>query len=296
MKKEKFEVFGKDAAELQRGLAEQNRINSENEQLWKAALAALVRARDHSVDHCQVDWRTYDEICKAVIAWLIEDSEDRHPVALAILANQAIRAVGDLNQIVESVRNGLSDQESTPDEKEVLDNLKPLARRLPCWPVLNFLHQKPNSRFQKFAEDLELGAESFLKISSGAKYDLYLPHNRLVYTILRELQEFWKTRSFFDWEIAEIASEQMKALIEESLGMLPLRTTEADKWARRILLPYAGLRFGGYENVSKLLDMRRFSKRKQFTDNGQKGSYEKEEMIKNLAGGFRAIVYDGFAQ
>jgi hypothetical protein len=296
VKEEKVEIFGRDAAELERGLAEQNRVKAENEQLWKAALAALMRARDHSVDHCQVDWRTYDEICKAVIAWLIEDSEDRHPVALAILANQAIRAVGDLNQIVESVRNGLSDQGNAPDEKEVLDNLKPLARRLPCWPVLNFLHQKPNSRFQKFAEDLELGAESFLKISSGAKYDLYLPHNRLVYTILRELEEFWRTRSFFDWHIAGIASERMKAVIEESLHMLPLRAIDADKWARRVLLPYAKLRYGSHENVSEILEMHRFSARKRFREKGRKGSYEQEEMIKNLAGGFRAIVRDGFTQ
>jgi hypothetical protein len=296
VKQEKVEVFGRNAAELERGMAEQNRIEWENTQLWKAALEALMRARQHSAEHRKLDWRTFDEICKAVIAWLVEDSEDRHPVALAILANQAVKAVGDLNQIVENIRSGLSDQKSASEEKETLDNLKPLARRLPCWPALNFLHQKPNSRFHELAKDLELGAESFLKISSGAKYDLYLAHNRLVYTILRELQEFWKTKSFFDWQIAGIASDQMKALISESIGMLPLRTVEADKWARRILLPYAELRFGGHDNVSKLLDMARFSKRKQFTDKGQKGSYEKEEMIKNLAGGFRAIIHDGFTQ
>jgi hypothetical protein len=290
VKEEKVEIFGRDAAELERGLAEQNRVKAENEQLWKAALEALMRARKHSVDHSRLDWRTYDEISKAVIAWLIEDSADRHPVALAILANQAIKAVGDLNQIVESIRGNL------PDENETLENLKSFARRVPCWPVLNFLHQKPTNRFREFAENLELGAQSFLKIDSAAKYDLYLPHNRLVYTILRELEEFWRTRSFFDWHIAGIASERMKAVIEESLHMLPLRAIDADKWARRVLLPYAKLRYGSHENVSEILEMHRFSARKRFREKGRKGSYEQEEMIKNLAGGFRAIVRDGFTQ
>lgn len=164
-------------------------------------------------------------------------------------------SIRELARLAVSLTETVDNLLSTPNPS-ILENVRPIAEKLPYWPTLVYRHGIPRRRFTDIADMLRLGAKCPLNVTKSAKYAVQTPINRLVWGLLRHFNEVHDiiARGEHDKKTVE---ETMRSYIwrnetkiyKRSYKLKSLTKANAALWADKAILPLLQARYADFSAV-----------------------------------------------